>query len=206
MRAFALTFDDGPGDVTGPLLDVLARHGARATFFWIGVQVAGHEALVERAAREGHEIAVHGWTHDDHRDDPVPRAAGVARTADLLASICGVRPARFRPPYGYTNEALEAAVAEHGLETIIWDVDPRDWEEPGPAVIHDRVVAELRPDTVLLLHENRQTLEAIDPLLGGPLADWRAVTVAQLGTRPRQPASSSRSALPEQMRSPSSLP
>jgi peptidoglycan/xylan/chitin deacetylase (PgdA/CDA1 family) len=161
----ALTFDDGPGDVTGALLDVLARHGARGTFYWLGALIAGREALVQRAADEGHEIGVHGWTHVDHRDDPVARAIEVARTADLLASICGVRPTRFRPPYGSTSAALEAAVAQHGLETVLWDVDPRDWEDPGADVIRERTLAALRPGAVVLLHERPGTVDAVDMLL-----------------------------------------
>lgn len=161
----ALTFDDGPGEVTGALLDVLAVHGVRATFFWLGALVSGNEAVMQRAAGEGHEIGVHGWTHVDHRDDPVLRAAEVARTAQLLEAICGVRPKRFRPPYGSTDAALEAAVAEQGFETVLWDVDPRDWEDPGPAVIVERTLAALQPGAVVLLHERPGTVEALRILL-----------------------------------------
>jgi peptidoglycan/xylan/chitin deacetylase (PgdA/CDA1 family) len=162
----ALTFDDGPGDVTGALLDVLARHDARATFYWVGELVAGREAVMQRAVREGHEIGVHGWTHVDHRDDAEARAREVARTAALLFSICGVHPRRFRPPFGATNAALEAAVAEYGLETVLWDVDPRDWEDPGPEVVRDRTLAALRPGAVVLLHERPGTVDAVEMILG----------------------------------------
>jgi peptidoglycan/xylan/chitin deacetylase (PgdA/CDA1 family) len=161
----ALTFDDGPGAVTGALLDVLARHGAHATFYWLGSLVAGNEVVMQRAAAEGHEIGVHGWTHVDHRDDPVGRAAEVARTAQRLEAVCGVRPRRFRPPYGSTNAALEAAVAAQGLETVLWDVDPRDWEDPGADAIVERTLAALRPGAVVLLHERPGTVAAVDRLL-----------------------------------------
>jgi peptidoglycan/xylan/chitin deacetylase (PgdA/CDA1 family) len=161
-----LTFDDGPGAVTGPLLDVLARYDARATFYWVGELVAGHEAVMHRAVREGHEVAVHGWTHVDHRDDPQARAGEVARTAELLFSVCGARPRRFRPPFGSTDPALEAAVAAHGLETVLWDVDPRDWEDPGPEIVRDRTLAELRPGAVVLLHERPGTVRAVELILG----------------------------------------
>jgi peptidoglycan-N-acetylglucosamine deacetylase len=110
----------------------------------------------------------------------MPRAAEVARTADLLASICGVRPTRFRPPYGSTAAALEAAVAEHGLETILWDVDPRDWEDPGADAVRARTLAELRPGAVVLLHERPGTVDAVAMLLA-ELDGWRAVTVSDLG-------------------------
>jgi peptidoglycan/xylan/chitin deacetylase (PgdA/CDA1 family) len=174
----ALTFDDGPGPVTDALLDVLARHGARATFFSVGVQIAGCERRLARAAREGHEIGVHGWVHEDHRDDPVGRAAAAARTADLVAEACGVRPRLFRPPYGFTSPELEAAIADRGLETVLWDVDPRDWEDPGPTAVHERTLAALTPGAVVLLHERPGTVTALDTILGA-LAGWRTVTVTR---------------------------
>ena len=170
----ALTFDDGPGEVTGALLDVLGRHGARATFFCVGELIAGREGELARAAREGHEIAVHGWTHEDHRDDPEARAGAAARTADLLEAACGARPRLFRPPYGYTSPQLEAAMARRGLRTVLWDVDPRDWEDPGVHAVHERTVAELAPGAIVLLHERPATVAAVDLILG---AGWRSVTV-----------------------------
>jgi peptidoglycan-N-acetylglucosamine deacetylase len=171
----ALTFDDGPCAVTDALLDVLGRHGATATFFFVGVQLAGHEAQLARAAREGHEIGVHGWVHEDHRDDPEARADGAERTADRLEEICGVRPRLFRPPYGYTSPELEAAMTGRGLRTVLWDVDPRDWEDPGPAAVRERTLAALTPGATVLLHERPGTVEAVDAILA-ELADWSTVT------------------------------
>jgi peptidoglycan/xylan/chitin deacetylase (PgdA/CDA1 family) len=170
----ALTFDDGPGAVTGALLDVLGRHGSRATFFCVGELIAGREAELARAAREGHEIAVHGWVHEDHRDDPDRRAGAAVRTADALAAATGTRPRLFRPPYGSTSPELEAAMAARGLRTVLWDVDPRDWEDPGVDAIRDRTLAALTPGAVVLLHERPDTVEAVDLILGD---GWRSVLI-----------------------------
>jgi peptidoglycan/xylan/chitin deacetylase (PgdA/CDA1 family) len=90
---------------------------------------------------EGHEIGAHGWSHRDHRDHPLAGAREVACTAALIASVCGVEPRLFRPPFGFTNRRLRLAVARHRLRTLLWDVDPRDYEEPGARTIYDRVVA-----------------------------------------------------------------
>ncbi|HET8755522.1 MAG TPA: polysaccharide deacetylase family protein [Solirubrobacteraceae bacterium] len=174
----ALTFDDGPGAVTGALLDVLARHGARATFFCVGEQIAGREPDLARAAREGHELGVHGWVHEDHRDDPDRRADEAARTADALAAAAGIRPRLFRPPYGSTSPALEAAIAARGMRTVLWDVDPRDWEDPGVEAIRARTLAALAPGAVVLLHERPDTVAAVDVILG---AGWRSVPVTPPG-------------------------
>jgi len=174
VSSVALTFDDGPGAVTGPLLDVLGRHRARATFFCVGELIAGREAELARAAREGHELGVHGWVHEDHRDDPERRADEALRTADALAAASGVRPRLFRPPYGSTSPALEAAMSARGLRTVLWDVDPRDWEDPGVEAIHARTLAAIVPGAVVLLHERPDTVAAVELILGD---GWRSVLV-----------------------------
>src|SRR5215212_4346880 len=58
-KLVALTIDDGPAATTDSILDVLASHGAHATFFLIGSRVEGNEHLVRRMLREGHEVANH---------------------------------------------------------------------------------------------------------------------------------------------------
>jgi peptidoglycan-N-acetylglucosamine deacetylase len=183
--AVAFTFDDGPGAVTPALLDVLARHGAPATFNVLGERLRGREATVRAAAAAGHEIGAHGWRHEDHRDDPAARAAAVELTAEAVEAATGRRPGVFRPPYGLTSPPLERAVARRGLVTVLWDVDPRDWEEPGAAAIRDRVLATIRSGSIVLLHDDRPelapTVEAVDMLLSAlPARGLRPVTISSL--------------------------
>lgn len=182
----AFTFDDGPGAVTDALLDTLRRHGARATFDVLGDRIAGRQAALRRVASEGHEIGVHGWSHCDHRDDPDARAAGAGRTADAVAAICGgTRPRLFRPPFGLTDRRLEDAVAGYGLTTVLWDVDPRDFEAPGAEAIRDRTLAAIRAGSIVLLHDDRPelapTATAVDAVLDElERRGWAAVTVSEL--------------------------
>jgi peptidoglycan/xylan/chitin deacetylase (PgdA/CDA1 family) len=183
--AVALTFDDGPGAVTGAILEVLRRHGAEATFDVLGERIAGREQLLEQAVRDGHEIGVHGWSHGDHRVHPVASARGAARTGRLVTERAGVRPRVYRPPFGLTSRRLVLAAARHRLRTVLWDVDPRDFEEPGAPAIYDRVVAGVRPGSIVLLHDDRPELaatsDAVDRLLGElHRREWRAVTVSRL--------------------------
>jgi peptidoglycan/xylan/chitin deacetylase (PgdA/CDA1 family) len=191
VRCVSLTFDDGPGAVTCAVLDALARHGARATFNVLGERIAGREGVVRRAAEAGHEIGVHGWSHGDHRDDPDARAEAAGRTADAIAVVCGrVRPRLFRPPFGLTNRRLEEAVAALGLTTVLWDVDPRDYEAPGARVIHDRTMAAIRPGSIVLLHDDRPELAptavAVDAVLDElSRRGWSAVSVSELLRRSR---------------------
>jgi peptidoglycan/xylan/chitin deacetylase (PgdA/CDA1 family) len=189
VPGIALTFDDGPGAVTCALLDVLDRHAAHATFNMLGERIVRHEKVLRRAANAGHEIGVHGWSHCDHRDDPDVRAADAARTADAVMAVCGARPRLFRPPFGLTNRRLEMALAAHGLMTVLWDVDPRDVEEPGACIIYDRMLSAIRPGSIVLLHDDRPelapTAEAVDAVLVElRRRAWAAVTVSELLRRP----------------------
>ena len=192
VTGIALTFDDGPGAVTQALLDVLRRHAAQATFNVLGERIEAREHMLRRAVDEGHEIGVHGWSHRDHRDDPVARAADAARTADAVEAVCGVRPRLFRPPFGLTNSRLNKALAAHGLTTILWDVDPRDVEEPGACVIYVRILSAIYPGSIVLLHDDREELAPTADAVDGVLArlrrrGWPAVTVSDLLRRTSSP-------------------
>src|SRR5438132_10143074 len=98
----ALTFDDGPSaKLTPKLLDVLAAHHIKATFFVIGENVAEHPEIVARAAREGHEIGNHSWSHPNlaKMSDAGVRNQ-LQRTNDAIKSDTGSHPTIFRPPSG----------------------------------------------------------------------------------------------------------
>src|SRR5690606_35220120 len=87
----ALTFDEGPHPEHTPrLLDELARHDIKATFFVVGREAERHPGIVERAAREGHAIGHHSWTHSEPSETPAPRLLDeVRRSIELLQSITG---------------------------------------------------------------------------------------------------------------------
>src|SRR4029077_5272098 len=132
----AMTFDDGPSATLTPkLLDLLATHHIKATFFVIGENVAEHPEIVKRAAREGHEIANHSWSHPNlgkMGDESVRRE--LQKTDDAIKTAIGVRPTLMRPPYGSITARQKNWIHEtFGYRIIIWDVDPLDWKRPGPS-------------------------------------------------------------------------
>src|SRR4029450_3278646 len=102
----AMTFDDGPSATLTPkLLDLLAAHHIKATFFVIGENVAEYPEIVARAAREGHEIASHSWSHPNlakMSDESVRRQ--LRQTDDAIRNATGKRPTLLRPPYGPITE------------------------------------------------------------------------------------------------------
>ena len=177
----ALTFDDGPGPDTPALLDALRAGGAAATFFLHGRNVAQHPALVRRVRDEGHELGNHALTHENLRRHPVKTVREVVATQRLVADAAGVRPRVFRPPYG----AGGAAARLLRLPVIGWDVDPRDWTRPGPDAIVERVLANVRPGSIVLLHDGRgyrdETVAAVPRILEGlSMRRLEPVTVSEL--------------------------
>jgi peptidoglycan/xylan/chitin deacetylase (PgdA/CDA1 family) len=135
--------------------------------------------------QDGHELGVHGWTHADHRDHPLLHARCAVRTARRIWEVSGVRPRVFRPPYGLINRRLRLAIALCGLRTVLWDVDPRDFEEPGAETICNRILGAVRPGSIVLLHDDRQelmgTADAVDLLVGElRRRAYHTVTVTEL--------------------------
>jgi peptidoglycan/xylan/chitin deacetylase (PgdA/CDA1 family) len=167
----ALTFDDGPHPEGTPrLLAALADLDVLATFFVLGWRVEEHPDLIDQIAAAGHAIAVHAWDHIELRGEPSEVVLDqLGRTAEAIASRA--RPPKwFRPPYGWYDDVVLAAADQLGLGTVLWSIDPRDWDQvDDPAVISARVVDELHPGAIVLLHDGgrdrRATAAAIAPIV-----------------------------------------
>src|SRR5881392_3272094 len=193
----AMTFDDGPSATLTPkLLDLLAAHHIKATFFVIGENVAEHPEIVARAAREGHEIANHSWSHPNFgkmSDESVRRQ--LQQTDDAIKSATGKRPTLLRPPYGsITAREKHWIHDEFGYDIILWDVDPYDWKRPGPAVVRARILKETRPGSIVLSHDiHPGTIEAMPSTFDELEAKgFKFVTVSELirmaAARPSHPS------------------
>lgn len=161
----AMTFDDGPNATLTPkLLDLLAAHKMKATFFVVGQNAAEYPEILKRAASEGHEIANHSWSHPDlgkMGDDAVRRE--LQKTDDAIRAAIGTRPTLMRPPYGSITARQKAWINElFGYRIIIWDVDPLDWKRPGPKVVTNRILNETKPGSIILAHDiHPPTIEAM---------------------------------------------
>ena len=176
----ALTFDDGPDPESTPaFLDLLARHGRRATFFLVASQVPGNERLVRRMVDDGHELAVHGWTHTCTVAVPPGRLrAQLRRARDLVEDVGGSAVRWYRAPYGVMSTEAHLACRELGLRPVLWTAWGRDWERSAtPSRIVSTVLRTLRPGGTILLHDTalhargdwRHAVEATDMLLSGAL-------------------------------------
>ena len=161
----AMTFDDGPSAALTPkLLDLLAARHIKATFFVIGENVAEHPEIVARAAREGHEIANHSWSHPNlGKMSQEGVRSQLQRTDDAIKSAIGKSATLLRPPYGSITEREKRWIHdEFGYDIILWDVDPLDWKRPGPAVVRNRILKETRAGSFVLSHDiHPGTIEAM---------------------------------------------
>ncbi len=163
-----LTFDDGPhAEYTPQLLDVLARHGVRATFFVVGRLAQAYPDIIQRIAAEGHTLANHTWRHEDLAG--LSREAfdeTVGRTQTILADLA--TPC-LRPPYGSVGPSTRDWAAAHGLALVMWDSSPQDWLRPPAEEIADHIVQWARPGVVLLLHDGggdrSRTVQGVDMAL-----------------------------------------
>ena len=181
----AMTFDDGPSATLTPkLLDILAAHHIKATFFVLGEMVAEHPEILARAAREGHEIASHSWSHPNlAKMSQEGVRSQLQRTDDEIKNAAGVRPTLFRPPYGSITEREKRWIHdEFGYDIILWDVDPLDWRRPGPAVVRNRILKETRPGSIVLSHDiHPGTIEAMPSTFDELEAKgFKFVTVSEL--------------------------
>ena len=181
-KLVALTFDDGPsGRFTRRLLEGLQQRQAVVTFLLCGYRMAQYPALTQQIHRQGHEIGLHGYTHDDmSRMTLCQIRKELSDTAALLPKGCTVQ--FLRPPGGKCNQATSQAAEEMGLSMICWSVDPKDWRTADTAAIVRQVVTQARDGDVILLHDMSDSsvdaaLQIVDCL---QTKGFRFVTLSQL--------------------------
>jgi peptidoglycan/xylan/chitin deacetylase (PgdA/CDA1 family) len=159
-----LTIDDGPDPQDTPrILELLAAHEARATFFMIGRNAERYPELIKAVVAAGHEVAHHTHTH------PVgsfwcASPWRVARELDEALEVLranGVRPARFRAPVGIKNLWLASALRARGLTYVGWSARGLERRRGDAEAVVHRVTRGLAPGAILLLHEGPAVPAAI---------------------------------------------
>jgi len=177
-KTVVLTFDDGPDpEWTPQVLEVLARHGVKATFFVVGTEVARYPGVVRDMVEQGHDLGVHTFTHPNLAAlSPRLRSMEYSQTQMALAAAAGVTTPLIRFPYSSGSSSLDDTTypvvleaGQAGYVVVMSSVDSRDWETPG---VDQIVAASLPPDGqpgVVLLHDaggdRSQTVAALDRLI-----------------------------------------
>lgn len=183
-KLIAITFDDGPSaKYTGKLLDALKKYDAKATFFLVGRNVAGNEALVKRMLKEGHEVGNHSWSHADLASiSKKEMQAEVDKTDKAVYKASGAYPSVFRAPYGSLSDAL----LDHlDVPSIYWSVDTLDWQTKDKNYVKKQILDNAYDGAIILLHDIHET--SVDGAIVAikQLQDegYTLVTVSQLLSR-----------------------
>ncbi|WP_328808770.1 polysaccharide deacetylase family protein [Nonomuraea montanisoli] len=182
-KCVALTFDDGPGEYTGRLLDMLRERHVRATFFVLGEMVAAdHAGFTRRMVEDGHELGNHTWSHPPLTAMSDERLRSeLADTEAIVQRTTGVRMRLMRPPYGATDARVADQARLEGLAQILWSVDTLDWRDRDPAIVARRAGA-AAPGSIVLMHDIHPTSVEAVPRVLDTLArkGYRFVTVSEL--------------------------
>lgn len=158
-KHLALTYDDGPNDIyTERLLEVLARHDVKATFFLIGKFVAARPHLARAIASAGHLLGNHTHTHPNllllTRGQVRKQLADCSKA---IADATGSEARFFRPPFGARRPAILQVCRELGLTPVMWDITCFDWRQTTADAVERRAIKRIERDRlrghVLLLHD-----------------------------------------------------
>jgi peptidoglycan/xylan/chitin deacetylase (PgdA/CDA1 family) len=152
-KVLFISFDDGPHEIITPqVLDMLAKHGAKATFFCLGKNVLLHPSIFDRIITEGHAVGNHshhhlnGWkTHDEKYQDDIIAAAGC-----IPSNL-------FRPPYGRLTSSQARRLQEAGFQVVMWSVLSADYnKEITKEKCAMRVLENIQPGAIVLFHDSEK--------------------------------------------------
>ncbi len=192
-RKIALTYDDGPNDPYTPqLMDVLAKHDVRATFFLIGRFVSQRPNIVRELVKAGHVVGNHTHTHPPLVfETSVQIRIQLASCRQAIEDAVGEHSNLFRPPYGARRPAVFRIARELGLEPVMWNAIGYDWVDgTNPQRIEQKVAKSIRGGDVVVLHDGghkdlgtdrSKTVAATDLLIKRYKAEgYEFVTVPEL--------------------------
>jgi peptidoglycan/xylan/chitin deacetylase (PgdA/CDA1 family) len=168
-----LTIDDGPTDDTPALLDLFDRHGVKATFFVKGSLVSAHPEWTSEILRRGHSLANHTQTHPSGSfwcSLPGRIASEIDECNRALRHVAGAEPRWFRAPVGMKNPAVHPALAKRRMRLIGWTVRAFDAVLSDPEEIFARIVPNLVPGAIIVLHQGREhSLRVLERVITGAM-------------------------------------
>ena len=165
----ALTFDDGPHPIHTPtVLDVLERHGVKATFFMLGRNVERHRDVARAVLDRGHEIGNHSYSHTRLVFvSPARVQEEVARTDQLLREIGVSGDIHFRAPHLSKLIVLPWALRRMNKLSVLADVDPEEWRRRPASEMTPEVLRRIRNGSIVMMHDTAgpETVRMLDAVI-----------------------------------------
>lgn len=189
-KKVALTFDDGPTDVSIKIMEILQTHKAKATFFWVGERIQKNEEAILMAQQNEHLIANHSWNHANgfSFSNQYLWESQVENTFQEFSDH-GIDEATFyRPPFGaITQEQIDFLVTKN-IKTVLWSITTMDWDstQNSEGQMFQKFKEELHPGAIVLMHDFdfgnlNSKLNDLEKILNyGISQGYKFVTVAEL--------------------------
>jgi len=164
----ALTFDDGPTEITTEILNLLAKYNQKATFFCIGKQIEKYPEILKSIVEQGHVIANHTYSHTNKMGFLSKKEVHneIASTQNIIQQITDKIPNLFRPPFGVTNPNIARACKENRVVVIGWNIRSLDTVIASEDKILSRILDRFEKGSIILLHDtSTKTLNVLERLL-----------------------------------------
>ena len=154
QKMVAISFDAAWGNEdTQQLIDIMAKHQIKATFFVVGEWVDKYPESVKALHDAGHEVMNHSNDHAHMSELSAEEiVADVAACNEKIEAVTGVVPTLIRPPYGEYDDHVVNAIRSMGMEPIQWDVDSLDWKDLSAGDLTQRVLSKVQPGSIVLFH------------------------------------------------------
>ncbi|WP_310560332.1 polysaccharide deacetylase family protein [Flavobacterium sp.] len=156
-KVVAFTFDDGPTNLSNEILDVLNKNNVKATFFWLGINLAANKEIIIKAKKSGHQIANHSWDHTNgyELDENLVWEQQVLKTIAELKTVAGIQSNYYRPPFGAITQKQIDFLGNKGITTVLWSITTMDWDitqNDGDSMLNT-FTAKLHPGAIVLMHD-----------------------------------------------------
>jgi peptidoglycan/xylan/chitin deacetylase (PgdA/CDA1 family) len=189
-KVVALTFDDGPTNLSNKILDVLNKNSVKATFFWQGSNLAGNSDIIEKAKKNKHQIANHSWDHTNgyNLDENVVWEQQVAKTNSALKTVAGVQSKYYRPPFGGITHKQIDFLGSKDITTVLWSLTTMDWDptQNDSIDLENKFKNYLHPGAIVLMHDqdfgkSEEMLVALEKMiLYGKSQGYKFVTIEKI--------------------------
>lgn len=151
-----ITFDDGPNpQTTEGLVLTLSELGVKGTFFFTGENARRYPHLVKMAFDHGHVVGNHSYFHTlSYSENSKSFLKGIQLTNKIIEQTTGVKPKVYRPPFGIIDQKRAKLIKDLDMELVYWGALAEDWLNLGEAEVVRRIINQLEPGTIIVLHES----------------------------------------------------